>query len=210
MGDVLSGIGNAIGSAVDGLESVGGDALQVGGKLLSNPAIDTALGSMVGCPELGMIAPIIGGLTNSGGSSSPSSLGQMPGMFGGGGDPFGGLLNQGLGNIFGGGGLAGLGGGFPGLGGGFPGLGGGLPNNTLQPGSLGTAPGAGSGAGSSTGIPGAGGFDPNGGLASMLQQMQNSVALQTQMSAIQTAFQVVTKEISMAEDAAKTAMSNVH
>ena len=202
MGDVLSGIGNAIGSAVDGLESVGGDVLQAGGKLLSNPAIDTALGSMVGCPELGMIAPIISGLTNSGGSSSPSSLGQMPGMFGGG-DPFGGLLNQGLGNIFGGGGL-------PGLGGGFPGLGGGLPGNAMLPGSLGLAPGAGSGAGSSTGIPGAGGFDPNGGLASMLQQMQNSVALQTQMSAIQTAFQVVTKEISMAEDAAKTAMSNVH
>jgi hypothetical protein len=51
MGDVFSGIGNAIGSAVDGLESAGSDVLSVGGKLLSNPAVDTAIGSMVGCPN---------------------------------------------------------------------------------------------------------------------------------------------------------------
>src|SRR5438445_5609851 len=111
MGDVLSGIGNAIGSAVDGLEQVGGDVLQTGGKLLSNPAIDTAIGSMVGCPELGMIGPLIGGLVSQGGGGgSLSSLGQLPGMFGGG-DPLGGLLNQGLGGLsglFGSGGGAGL------------------------------------------------------------------------------------------------------
>jgi hypothetical protein len=202
MGDVLSGIGNAIGSAVDGLEQVGGDALQVGGKLLSNPAVDTAIGSMVGCPELGMIAPIIGGLTGQGGGGSLSSLGQMPGMFGGG-NPFGGLLNQGLGGIFSGG-LPGLGGGLPGIGGGFPGLGGimnGLPPIFGTP-----APGS----GNSGGIPGAGGFDPTGGLSKLLGDLQGQMQFQQQMSAINEAFSAVSKEVSMSEDLAKAAINNIH
>lgn len=177
MGDVVNSIGNAIGSACDGLESVGGDVLQTGGKLLSNPAIDTALGSMIGCPELGMIAPIISGLTNSGGSSSPGSLGQMPGMFGGG-DPFGGLLNQGLGNIFGGGGLMN---GFP------PSSGGG-----------------------NSGLPVAGGFDPNAWKNQMLQDGQNQFQFQQQMTAISEAFNMVSKELSMSQDMAKTALQNIH
>src|SRR5690242_10083301 len=162
MGDVLSGIGNAIGSAVDGLEQVGGDVLQAGGKLLSNPAIDTALGSMIGCPELGMLGPVIGGLVGQSGGGSPlSALGQLPGMFGGG-DPLGGLLNSGLG---------GLGGMFGGAGG--AGLGG-LPTGLLDAikpilaGAGQPTPGAGQGAGAGAGIPSAGGFDPNGGLNSMV------------------------------------------
>src|SRR5215471_16595399 len=201
MGDVLSGIGNAIGSAVDGLEQVGGDALQVGGKLLSNPAIDTALGSMIGCPELGMLGPVIGGLVGQSGGGSPlSALGQMPGMFGGG-DPFGGLLNSGLGglgNIFGGAGGAGLGG---------------LPTgllDSIKPILAGLGQGAGAGAGAGSGIPSAGGFDPTGGLDKMTQQTQQAFQLQVQMSAIQTAFQTITKEVSLAEDAAKTAINNIH
>ncbi|SRR5581483_6354797 len=180
MGDVFNSIGNAIGSAVDGLESVGGDVLQVGGKLLSNPAIDTALGSMIGCPELGMIAPIISGLTSQGGSASPTSLGQMPGMFGGS-NPFGGVGSGGynLNNIFGGNG--------------FPPIFGG---------------GAGVGAGS--GLPVAGGFDPNAGVTQLLGDAQAQFKFQQQMTAISEAFNMVSKELSMSQDMAKTALQNIH
>ena len=170
MGDVFSGIGNAIGSAVDGLESVGSDVLSVGGKLLSNPAVDTAIGSMVGCPELGMIAPIISGLTGQGGSASPTSLGQAPGMFGGG-DPFGGIFNGGLdlNSIFGG--MPNFGGeppisGFPG---GFGGLGG---------------FGGGTGMGIDTGLPSAGGFNPSQGLGQLLGSDQSQFQFQKQVTAI--------------------------
>ena len=200
MGDIVNGIGNAIGSAVDGLESVGGDVLSAGGKLLSNPAIDTAIGSMVGCPELGMIAPIIGGLTGQGGSASPTSLGQNPGVFGG--NPFGGLLNGGLNNILGG--LPGLGLNLPG-GGGL--LGGENMGNDFPPIS-GFPPvsGGGLGSGSGASLPGGGTFDP-GQLAS--QSMQN-LQMQMQMTAISEAFNLASKELSMEQDFQKTALQNIH
>ena len=195
MGDVFSGIGNAIGSAVDGLESVGSDVLSVGGKLLSNPAVDTAIGSMVGCPELGMIAPIISGLTNQGGSASPTSLGQAPGMFGG--DPFGGIFNGGLdlNSIFGG--MPNFGGqppinGFPGGLGGFGGFGGGT------------------GMGINTGLPSAGGLDPTAGLQQLFGSDQAQFQFQKQVTAISEAFQMVSKELSLSQDMAKTALRNIH
>ncbi len=99
MGDVISGV-------VNGVEQAVGGVAQGVGSLLSNPAVDTIAGSLVGMPELGSLAGIFGGLTQAGGGSQ-----------GGG----GGLL----------GGLGGLLGGLPGISSGFPGSLGGIINNPL-------------------------------------------------------------------------------
>jgi len=211
MGDIVNGIGNAIGSAVDSIESAGSDVLSAGGKLLGNPAIDTAIGSMFGCPELGMVAPIISGLTGQGGSASPTSLGQPPSMFGGG-NPFGGVLD----GLFGGGGAGNIpGGGFFGSGGlggilgggGLPGLGGGNLGNDFPPIS-GFPPvaGGGAGLGSGPGLPGAGNFNP----AQLQAQQTANLQMQMQMTAIQEAFDLASKEISMMQDMHKSAIQNIH
>jgi hypothetical protein len=121
MGDVFSGIGNAISGGINAIQDLAkGD---VGGAL--SAGLGAAVnGFMATQPELSMVSQLggmLGGLVGQAGGSGGGPMGALPGLFGNIADVVGGALQNplgALGNLIGGGGGgAGGAGGLPSVGG---------------------------------------------------------------------------------------------
>ena len=210
LNDIVNDVSKAVSGVAQGVEQAVGSVAQGAGKLLSNPLVDTALGSLVGCPELGELGSVFGGLAGAAGGGQAGGLGGLLGGFGGllggmppicsGFDPFGGgggmglggLLNPGglLGGLFGGGAGAGGAGGFGGGGFNFPQITG------LDPSGLGSAGNIGN--------------FPAGSPQAQMQGLQNQ-ADQTQLAMYkyQLAEQLKQQEMKMFFDLAKTSIQDI-
>jgi len=208
-------IGNAVSGIAQGVGQAASSVAQGAGQLLSNPLVDTALGSLVGCPELGEIGPMLGDLCGAAGGGQAGGLGGLLGSFGSllggqppicsGFDPFGGSGGMGLGGLLGPGGLlGGLFGGGAGGAGGAGGFGGGFnfpqitgfPPQGFDPSGLGSAGNIGN--------------FPAGSPQSQMQQLQNQ-ADQTQLAMYkyQLAEQLKQQEMKMFFDLAKTSIQDI-